>query len=172
MKYPQKTWLYLYGFILALHIIILYPNVFTALVISNQFHCSDIGDKLSPSMIRSVTEMPKIRTKRPKLINQFHRSDQEVAEIGDKIAQISSPSSPTFFYLCITGPMISNQFHCSDSGDKLSPSVIRNANQGGTCSIALTSVECWECFELFRCASISWFKVVSESVGDSPFKVR
>ena len=77
------TWLYLYGFILALHIIILYPNVFTALVISNQFHCSDIGDKLSPSMIRSVTEMPKIRTKRPKLIN-FTVQTKKQQRLGTK----------------------------------------------------------------------------------------
>ena len=60
-----------------------------------------------------------------------------------------------------TGPMISNQFHCSDSGDKLSPSVIRNVTQGGTCSIALTSVECWESFELFQqtIAGVEFLKV-------------
>ena len=156
----KPTWLYFtaYGFILTLHIIILYPNVFTGLVISNQLFrywrqvVAQYNQKCHPNA-KNSHKTPKI--------NQFHRSDPEVAEIGDKIARTSSPSSPTFFYLCITGPMISNQFHCSDSGDKLSPSVIRNVTQGGTCSIALTSVECWESFELFQqtIAGVEFLKV-------------
>ena len=66
----KPTWLYFtaYGFILTLHIIILYPNVFTGLVISNQLFrywrqvVAQYNQKCHPNAKKSH-ETPKISVK-------------------------------------------------------------------------------------------------------------